>query len=121
MTAMRLYYALDLKDDPALIAEYECWHRPENIWPEVVDSIRAAGIRDLEIFRAGDRLVMAMEVPEDFSPDAKAAADAGNPRVQAWEALMWKFQQPLPFAEPGEKWVPMMRMFSLAEALDRNT
>ena len=58
MTAMRRYYALDLKDDPALIAEYECWHRPENIWPDIVESIRAAGIHDLEIFRAGNRLVM---------------------------------------------------------------
>src|SRR6185312_15159088 len=92
---VRLYYALDLKDDPALIAEYQCWHRPENIWPDIVESIRAAGIRDLEIFRAG------------------------NPRVPAWEALMWKFQQPLPFAKPGEKWVPMTRMFSLKEVLDR--
>ncbi|HLI17250.1 MAG TPA: L-rhamnose mutarotase [Rhodanobacteraceae bacterium] len=113
---MQLYYALDLKDDPALIAEYEHWHRPENIWPEIVASIRASGIRDLEIFRAGNRLVMVMDVPDDFSPAAKAAADAADPRVQAWEALMSKFQQRLPFAEPGEKWVPMTRMFSLAES-----
>jgi L-rhamnose mutarotase len=117
VNTVRLYYALDLKDDPALIAQYEHWHRPENIWPGIVDSTRAAGIRDLEIFRAGNRLVMVIDAPEDFSPDAKAAADAADPRVQAWEALMWKFQQPLPFAEPGGKWMPMTRMFSLAEAL----
>jgi L-rhamnose mutarotase len=113
----RLYYALDLKDDPALIAGYERWHRPENIWPEIVDSLRAAGIEDLEIFRAGNRLVMVMEAPDDFSPDAKAARDATDPRVQAWEELMWKFQQPLPFAKPGEKWVEMTRIFSLRETL----
>jgi L-rhamnose mutarotase len=115
--AVRLYYALDLKDDPASITEYERWHRPENIWPEIVDSIRAAGIRDLEIFRAGNRLVMVIDAPEDFSSDAKAAADAADPRVQAWEALMLQFQQPLPFAKPGEKWLPMMRVFSLGESL----
>ena len=110
---MRLCYALDLKDDPALIAEYERWHQPGNIWPEIVDSLRAAGIRDMEIFRTGNRLFMLMEVDDDFSPAAKAAADATDPRVQAWEALMWKFQQPLPFAQPGEKWVAMTLIFSL--------
>jgi L-rhamnose mutarotase len=112
---MRLCYALDLKDDPALIAEYERWHRPENIWPEIVESIRAAGIRDMQIFRAGNRLFMVMDVDRDFSPAAKAAADAADPRVQAWEALMWQFQQPLPFAKPGAKWVEMTRLFSLKE------
>jgi L-rhamnose mutarotase len=110
---MRLCYALDLKDDPALIAEYERWHEPGNVPREVVDSIRAAGIHGMEIFRAGNRLFMVVEVDEGFSPDAKAATDAADPHVQAWEALMSKFQQPLPFAKPGEKWVPMARMFSL--------
>ena len=26
---------------------------------------------------------------------------------------MWRFQQSLPFAEPGQKWVPMRRIFSV--------
>ena len=114
---MRLYYALDLKDDPNLIAEYEHWHRPENVWPEIVDSLRDAGVRDLEIFRAGNRLVLMLDVDDDYSAERKAASDAANPRVQAWETLMWKFQQALPFAKPGEKWVAMQPIFSLQAAL----
>lgn len=111
----RLYFALDLHDDPQSIAEYERWHRPEHIWPEIVASLRAAGVRELEIFRTGNRLVLAMEVAEDFDGAAKAAADAANPRVQAWEALMDTFQRRLPWAKPGQKWVPMERIFSLGE------
>ena len=107
----RHYLALDLKDDPQLIAEYERYH--QRIWPEITRSIRDAGILDMEIFRAGNRLFMVMEVSDDFSFEAKAEADQTEPRVQEWEELMWKYQQPLPWAKPGEKWMPMKRIFKL--------
>ncbi|MEZ2418752.1 L-rhamnose mutarotase [Luteibacter sp. RCC_6_2] len=107
--------ALDLRDDPAAIAEYERWHRAEFIWPEVVRSIRDTGIRDMRIFRTGNRLMMLMRVGAEFDAGAKAAADAASERVQAWEALMSTFQQPLPWAEPGQKWVPMRQIFDLAD------
>ena len=112
----RLYYALDLHDDPALIAEYERWHRPEAIWPEIVESIAAAGVRDMEIYRVDNRLVLTMDVDEDYSAEAKAAADHANPRVRAWEALMSTFQKPLPGSASGEKWRPMVRIFSLSQS-----
>jgi L-rhamnose mutarotase len=28
---------------------------------------------------------------------------------------MWRFQQALPFAAPGQKWVPMQRIYALSE------
>ena len=109
----RYCLALDLKNDPQLIAEYEGYH--EEVWPEIIGSIGASGIEDMEIYRVQDRLVMIMEVSEDFSFAAKAQADATNPRVQEWEELMWRFQKPLPGSEPGEKWIPMTRIFKLGE------
>lgn len=107
--------ALDLRDDPALIAEYERWHTKAFIWPEIVESIRTAGILDMQIFRTGNRLVMLMRVAPAFDATAKAAADAASERVQAWEAMMSTFQQPLPWAAAGQKWVPMQRIFDLGE------
>lgn len=107
--------ALDLHDDPELIARYEEWHRPGNVPPGVTQSIRDAGIRALEIWRAGDRMFMIMETEPGFSPEAKAAADMANQDVQAWERLMWEFQKPLAFAQPGEKWLAMRRIFALSE------
>jgi L-rhamnose mutarotase len=115
----RHYFALDLRDDAEAIAEYERWHRAEFIWPEVVASIRAAGIEAMEIFRSGNRLLMVMDTGVDYDAAAKAAADAANERVQAWETLMATFQQPLPWAAPGQKWVPLTRIFSLAECAVR--
>jgi L-rhamnose mutarotase len=107
----RFCLALDLKDDPTLIADYKRHH--EKIWPEIAKSIRDSGIVDLEIYLLGTRLFMIMEVNESFSFEAKAAADRLNPKVQQWEDLMWRFQQPLPQAAPGEKWMLMERIFRL--------
>jgi len=39
--------------------------------------------------------------------------DADNAKVQEWETLMWKFQQALPWAKQGEKWILMEKIFSL--------
>jgi L-rhamnose mutarotase len=113
----RHVYALDLADDPGLIAEYESWHRAGKIWPEILDSLRPWAFHSLDIFRTGNRLVLIIEAPDDFSPEAKAQADAGNPAVQAWERLMWTFQRALPWAKPEQKWVPMERIFSLNEVI----
>jgi L-rhamnose mutarotase len=113
----RLVYALDLKDDPVLIADYEARHRADRIWPAVVESLKSAGIGELEIYRTGNRLCLIIEAPDDFSPEAKARADAANPDVQAWEKLMWLFQQPLPWAAPGQKWILMQRIFALTEVI----
>ncbi len=107
----RYCLALDLKPDPALIAEYEAHHRA--VWPEILDSIRAAGIEHLEIYRVGNRLFMVIEADDNFSFEQKAALDAANPKVQEWEMLMWRYQQALPNARPGEKWMVMERIFEM--------
>ncbi|MBC7569478.1 MAG: L-rhamnose mutarotase [Spirosoma sp.] len=108
---MRYYLTLDLKDDPVLIAEYERLH--ERLRPEIEQSIREAGVLNMEIYRVGNRLFMLMETDDTFSFTAKAAADAANPAVQEWETFVWQYQQALPFAKPGEKWVLMNQIFAL--------
>ena len=105
--------ALDLKDDPALIEEYERLHKPENTRPEIMKSISDSGISVMEIYRLGTRLFMIIEATDDFSFEKKSAMDASNPKVQEWEALMWKYQQALPGAKPGEKWMLMDRIFQV--------
>jgi L-rhamnose mutarotase len=108
---MRYCLALDLKNDPALIAEYEGYHK--KVWPEIIDSIRSSGIEVLDIYRTGNRMCMIIEAGPDFSFEKKGKADAENAKVQEWEELMWKFQQALPWAKPGEKWILMDKIFEL--------
>ena len=108
---MRHCFALDLKNDPALIADYKRHH--EQIWPEIEASIRDSGITNMDIYRTGNRLFMITDTDETFSFARKADADAANPVVQKWETLMWNYQQALPNALPGEKWRLMTNPFTL--------
>ena len=101
----------DLKDDPALIAEYRKIHR--NVWPEILQRIKADGITVMDIYLTGNKMFMIMEVKDGFSFEKKAASDAADPKVQEWENFMWSFQQALPWAKPGEKWVLMEKIFEL--------
>ena len=111
MELTKYCFALDLKDDADLIAEYKKYHTA--VWPEILQSIKNAGIHDLEIYSISNRLFMIMKVNEYFSFEEKAATDAANTVVQEWEELMWKYQQALPVAKPGEKWMLMDKIFQL--------
>lgn len=104
-------FALDLVDDPVLIAEYETYHK--QVWPEIKKSISDAGIVQMEIYRFSNRLFMIMDVNDTFSFAKKTEADAADPGVQEWEELMWKYQQAIPGSKPGQKWVLMDKIFSL--------
>jgi L-rhamnose mutarotase len=106
----RYCLALDLKNDETLIAEYEDHHK--KVWPEILKSIHDSGIEKMEIYRVGNRLFMIMETLDTFTFEKKSQLDKQNSIVQDWETLMWKYQQQLPFANPGEKWILMERIFS---------
>lgn len=113
--AMRQVLLIDLADEAEAIARYEAWHAAGAVPEAVVQSIRTARIRDMEIYRTGNRLVMVMETEPGFDPAEKAAADDADPAVQAWEQLMDQFQRPLAWAAADSKWTAASRIFSLQE------
>lgn len=111
MKTHRHCFALDLINDVELISAYKNHH--ENVWPEIVKSITDGGIVNLEIYLVENRLFMIMEVNDSFSFEKKDKMDANNPKVQEWETLMWKYQQALPTAKDGEKWLLMDQIYQL--------
>ena len=80
---------------------------------DILQQLKETGIREMEIYQVGNRLFMIMETEPEFSLEEKENKDRNNPRVQEWEALMSKYQQRLPFANPEEKWVLMDQIFKL--------
>lgn len=108
----RYCFALDLRPDPILIAEYIRLH--EEVWPEIQKSIRDAGVLDMQIYRLGNRLFMIMDTLDDFMLERKAAMDAANPKVIEWETLMGTFQQVDAAGDPTRRWQLMEKIFQLA-------
>ncbi|HET7746063.1 MAG TPA: L-rhamnose mutarotase [Vicinamibacteria bacterium] len=103
---------VDLVDDPRRIAEYRRHHQA--VWPEVLASLRAIGIRAMDIYALGTRLVMVMDTDDDFDQEEAFARHAASAaRVAEWETLMRTFQVAPPGAAPGEAWAPMEQVFHL--------
>lgn len=111
---MRHLLALDLKDDAALIAQYEQHHR--RIWPEIAAHLKRHGVAGMEIWRLGTRMAMVMETDDAvYDAAAMAAAMENDPKVREWEELMWRFQAPTPWTPAGQKWIAMEKIFDLAD------
>jgi L-rhamnose mutarotase len=104
--------AVDLKDDPQAIASYREHHR--HVWPEVLASLRRAGVERMDIHVSGRRLVMIVELADGVDLRRAFAAHAvSSPRVAEWERLMKSLQQPVPGAPDGEWWAAMEQVFTL--------
>lgn len=101
-----------LRDDPAAIAAYREHH--QQVWPEVVASLRRAGIERMDIHLLGRTAVMIVEIADGVDiGGAFAAHQAASPRVAEWERLMKSLQEPSPDAQPGEWWAQMTPVFRL--------
>ncbi|MDO4435457.1 MAG: L-rhamnose mutarotase [Cardiobacteriaceae bacterium] len=100
---------LDLKDDEALIAEYERWH--QKIWAEVYEHLRAAGIVEMKIHRFQNRLVMFVKADADFTWEKLNYMAEQNPKIQEWEALMDTYQKRFEGVEG--KWQLASEIFDL--------
>ncbi len=101
-----------LRDDPAAIAAYRAHH--QRVWPEVVDSLRRAGVARMEIHLLGRTAVMIVEVADGVEIGRVFSAhQASSARVAEWEHLMKSLQEPSPDAKPGEWWAPMEPVFQL--------
>jgi len=105
--------AVDLVPEPRRIAAYLKYHREP--WPEVMRSLRRVGIRSMDIYRLGRRLVMVMETRKGLDlRTAMAVHRASHPRCAEWEDLMRTFQLPPPEARKGEVWARMEHVFALS-------
>ena len=95
---------------PEAIAEYKRIHA--DVWPEVLATIAACGIRNYTIFlKEPENLLFAYFEYHgtDFAADsAKMAADK---KTQEWWAVCMPMQAPLETRGEGEWWAQMEDVF----------
>jgi L-rhamnose mutarotase len=113
--AARAVLTTDLKDDGAIVESYRAHH--QQVWPEVVTSLRRAGIRRMDIYILGRRLVMILETDGRDFQQCMALHVASSPRVAEWESLMHSMQEAPPGGQHEKWWTVMEPVFSLDGAL----
>ncbi len=115
----RYVLTLNLRDDPAVIQTYREYHR--RVWPEVLASLRTAGVEQMDIHQLGRRLVMILELTDglDFR-GVFAAHMSSSSRVAEWERLMKSLQEPSPDAPDGDWWAVMEPVFQMETQLIRS-
>jgi len=110
----RYCLAFDLRNDPALIRQYRYVHSKEGMWPDIPKGIKAVGILDMEIYLHGTRMFMILETPAGWDYDSEMARCGTLEKQAEWGEYVWQFQQRLPYAEHGEKWMHMENIFRLS-------
>jgi L-rhamnose mutarotase len=102
-----------LKLNPNTLEQYKFWHDNRNIWKEIPEGIRKAGILNMEIYVVNDMAFMIVETPPDFNWDEAFTRLATYERQAEWEAFVSAFQETEAGKRSEEKWQLMERIFAL--------
>lgn len=113
----RHVFTVNLKDAPGVVEDYKRYHR--DVWPEVQESLKRAGVDQMDIYLLGRRLVMVVDMRDGLDYRTAFASHASSSgRVAEWEQLMTSLQSPPPEARPGEWWAAMERVFHLEQGTE---
>ena len=112
-------YCQYLKLNPETLEQYKYWHNSNNIWKEIPEGIRKAGILNMEIYIIQDMAFMIVETAPDFDWDESFGRLATFERQAEWEDFVSKFQEAGEGKRSEEKWQLIERVFSLTEALKK--
>lgn len=99
--------------NPDTVDQYKYWHNSRNIWKEIPEGIRKAGILDMEIYVIDDKAFMILETPIDFDWEEAFGRLATYERQAEWEAFVAPFQKAGDGQRSEEKWQLVERVFSL--------
>ena len=86
--------------------------RHEEVWPEMLDALSAAGWRNYSLFLREDGLLVGYLETEDFAA-AQAAMESTDVNAR-WQAEMAEFFEDLEGRGPDATMTPLTEVFHLA-------
>jgi L-rhamnose mutarotase len=98
-------FTIELKNEREVIESYKNYHK--HIWPEVKKDLEAVGIRRMETYLLGNRLVTFIQAEDTFDPKKDLLNYASCERTREWDRIMNGYQKPVADAKPGEWWASM--------------
>jgi L-rhamnose mutarotase len=101
-------YAFKLRIKAGAIEEYEREHK--RVWPEMLATLKEAGLSDYSIFRRDQDLFLCLRV-DDFDRAWKLLDS--NPVNRRWQQFMSRLFEPVPDIKPGERFAMMKEVFYL--------
>ena len=115
MSTCRIVRIMDLDPDPASAAGYDGAHSVGQTPTAVIGAQHEHGIVEMQIFQSGDRLVMILELADDFDAAGLERAERDHPEIAAWQIRMAALQR-APFPD-GEPWPEAHRVFRQSDHL----
>jgi L-rhamnose mutarotase len=103
-------YGSVLRIRPEAIERYKIYHAA--VWPEVLEALRLANVRNYSIYLKDDYLFGYYEYC-GTTFEADMAEMAENPKVQEWWSIMEPMQSPIDTRDPGEWWASMQEVFHM--------
>jgi len=101
-------HGLVLRVRPEKEQEYRRYH--EAVWPEILEIIRNANIRNYSIYLKDHYLFAYYEHTGD-NFEADMARLAAEPKMREWWDIMEPMQDPVPTRKEGEWWAEMEEVF----------
>ena len=98
---------------PGAEAEYDRLHAA--VWPEVLEAISRAGIRNYSIFRQGRWLFSYCEIAGEVDFDEAVRIMLDDSACRRWETVVQTLQQPLAGSAGDTGWTSMNEVFHLPE------
>ncbi len=97
----------NLVEDEKLQQEYLQYHDTQfEEWPEVAQGFCNANFQQLQVFKNGRQLVLAISIPKGSNLDKlNPKTTENNPRVNDWNNIMKKYQTGIEGTNPDETWV----------------